>query len=74
MAFEGEWSIDLLPWNLLPMTAGSSRHQADKELDMPLLAAIENLVAPQGSGRTGVNAALAYLYLYMIMAGSIDTA
>jgi hypothetical protein len=66
--FEAEWDISRLPWGLLPVGSDGANREADKELDPPLLTAIEGLVP--AAGKTGVGAAVAFLYLYMVMAGS----
>ena len=66
---EAEWDISSLPWNLLPLHAEEDRHQADKELDPPLLAAIEDVVKSEGSTANGIGSQVAFLYLYMLMAG-----
>lgn len=75
LGLEMEWDISSLPWNLLPvpLSASSSAEPrtADKELDPPLLEAIEELVrAGNVSVRSALGAGVAWLYLYMIIAGS----
>lgn len=70
-----EWDIDTLPWNLLPISTDQSprpsRHLADKDLDPPLLEALEKLVRHSHTTvKSAVGAAVAWLYLYMTMAGS----
>jgi hypothetical protein len=53
-----------LPWSLVPRAA------PNKDLDAPLLAAIEAHVHEGGWGKTAQGAAVACLYLYMVIAGS----
>ncbi|WRT63680.1 cystathionine beta-lyase [Kwoniella shivajii] len=68
---EAEWEISKLPWGLLPVHSNSHRHIADKDLDSSLLQAIENLVHDHAElGQTGLNSCIAFLYLYMVMAGA----
>jgi hypothetical protein len=70
LSFEGEWEISTLPWNLLPFGSDRAKREAGKELETPLLSAIEEVVTRSETGRTGINAGVAFLYLYMVMAGS----
>lgn len=67
---ETEWSIDSLPWNLLPVHADGSRHQADKELDMSLLQALETMISLEVPNKRSISGQVAFLYIYMVMAGS----
>ena len=70
-----EWDISSLPWNLLPVaTPGGPKKVADKELDSALLQAIESVVGEQEVGKKGLAASVAFLYLYMVMAGSNSNA
>ncbi|WWD22393.1 cystathionine beta-lyase [Kwoniella shandongensis] len=72
---ELEWKISKLPWNLLPVHSQGQKRVADKELDPPLLQAIEGLVNTHVEvGKTGIGSAIAFLYLYMVMAGSESNA
>jgi hypothetical protein len=75
LGLEMEWDINSLPWNLLPVrqsgSDGSERRLADKDLDPPLLEAIEESVkAGNVSLKSALGAAVAWLYLYMTIAGS----
>lgn len=47
---------------------------ADKDLDPPLLDAIERLVAGKGYAKTAQAATVAFLYLFMMIAGSEEEA
>ena len=67
---EIEWDISKLPWNLLPLHADGSRRSADKELDPPLLQAIEVHTRGAEGDNRGLGAQVAFLYLYMVIAGS----
>ncbi|KGB77266.1 cystathionine beta-lyase [Cryptococcus deuterogattii R265] len=72
---ELEWEISKLPWNLLPVHSNGERHVADKELDTALLEAVEGAVnAHVEVGKTGVGACVAFLYLYMMIAGEESNA
>ncbi|WVN90920.1 cystathionine beta-lyase [Cryptococcus depauperatus CBS 7841] len=72
---ELEWDISKLPWNLLPVHSNSDRHVADKELNPALLQVIENIVNLHFEvGKTGMAAAVAFLYLYMMIAGDESNA
>ncbi|KAK8845447.1 cystathionine beta-lyase [Kwoniella newhampshirensis] len=72
---ELEWEISKLPWNLLPVHSHGQKRLADKELDPPLLQAIEGLVNTHVEvGKTGIGSCVAFLYVYMVMAGSEENA
>ncbi len=71
---EIEWDINELPWNLLPFQTDGSRRAADKELDPPLLQAIETHTRGAEGDRRGLGAQVAFLYLYMMIAGSPSNA
>lgn len=76
---EAEWDISALPWKLLPIalaksTDNAGRRVADKDLDPPLLAAVEKHVREGGWGKTAQGAAVAFLYLYMLIAGDESNA
>jgi hypothetical protein len=60
---EFEWDISSLPWDLVK--AASSK----VELCPELLQAIEPLVNTPGVHKRTVGAAVAFLYLYMLIAG-----
>lgn len=74
LGLEMAWDIDSLPWHLLPIQveqSGSSRRLADKDLDAPLLEALEEVVkAGNVNVKSALGAAVAWLYLYMTIAGS----
>ncbi|ORY34329.1 cystathionine beta-lyase [Naematelia encephala] len=67
LGLEMEWDIASLPWNLLPVGSDGAKREADKEIDLPLLNAVESLI--QQGHKAGLGAALSFLYLYMVMAG-----
>lgn len=73
-----EWPIPSLPWNLLPLhSTATHSQQADTELDPPLLGAIEALVKDKEGEEVSpaaIGSGVAFLYLYMIMAGSASNA
>lgn len=77
LALDAEWDIASLPWNLLPLSARENGHRADKDLEAPLISAIEDIVhlaaGPTGEKRA-IGAGVSWLYLYMAMAGSPDAA
>jgi hypothetical protein len=82
LEIDAEWSIAALPWSLVPAASSSSSSApyAPKELDATLLAALEKSAAEHvnGSGealsKTAQGAAVAWLYLYMIVAGTRENA
>lgn len=87
LEIDAEWSIAALPWSLVPAASSSSSSSssssapyAPKELDATLLAALEKSAAEHvnGSGealsKTAQGAAVAWLYLYMIVAGTKEDA
>lgn len=70
LELEAEWDITALPWNLLPVGSDGEKREADKELDPPLLQAIESVVDAGEVTATRRGAQVAFLYLYMVVAGS----
>ncbi|WVR03467.1 cystathionine beta-lyase [Kwoniella sp. DSM 27419] len=71
IGIELEWETSKLPWGVLPVHSSHERHIADKDLDSALLSAIETLVQRDlEAGKTGIGACVAFLYLYMVTAGS----
>lgn len=77
LGLDAEWDITALPWNLLPLSAKEGGHLADKDLEAPLISAIEELVhlaaGPTGEKRA-IGAGVSWLYLYMVMAGRPESA
>ncbi|KAL7418885.1 cystathionine beta-lyase [Cryptotrichosporon argae] len=71
LGIDVEYDIEALPWSLLPVSAERAEH-ADKELDPALVAALEAVVTGTDGKKTA--AAVAYLYLYMLLAGSATAA
>ncbi|ORX34655.1 cystathionine beta-lyase [Kockovaella imperatae] len=71
---EAEWDISALPWNLLPVHIDGSRRVADKELDPPLLAAIESLITSNDVANPAIGSQLAFLYLYMVISAKESNA
>lgn len=67
--FDAEWDISALPWHLLPFGSDNAQREADKELDPPLLQAIETLVSSDDASKATIGTSVAFLYLFMIMAG-----
>lgn len=65
-----EWSIPALPWNLLPLRNQKPKTQVDKELDPELLRAIEGIVDNGQRTKRELGAAVAFLYLFMLIGGS----
>lgn len=59
-----------LPWNLLLLGSDETKREADKELDQPLLKAVESVVNTGEISPMGLRAEIAFLYLYMVLAGS----
>jgi hypothetical protein len=59
---EFEWEISALPWNLVKAASSKS------ELCPELIQAIEPLVNTKGVQNRTVGAAVAFLYLYMLIA------
>ncbi|WVQ76274.1 cystathionine beta-lyase [Cryptococcus sp. DSM 104548] len=72
---ELEWDIHSLPWGLLPVHSRSEKRVADKDLDAALLQAVEGAVNQHVEvGETGIGAAVAFLYLYMVIFGAESNA
>lgn len=69
---ECEWDISQLPWDAVPAGAGGSK--APTDLDETLLKRIEDIVAEGHPSSTGFRGSVAWLYMYMIMAGSRENA
>lgn len=65
------WGIASLPWDQVPSKQGDAPAEA---LDPVLLAAIERLVSLDRPSKTGFSASVAFLYVYMTMAGCRDDA
>jgi hypothetical protein len=76
ISFEQEWDINELPWSFVAGRLGGTATGvvADKELDEALIKAIEGLVVREGVAQNGAGAAVAFLYLYMVMAGTLENA
>ena len=70
LGLEAEWTIPALPWSLLPVGSDGAKREADKELDQPLLQAIESLVETAEITNVARGAEMAFLYLYMVTAGN----
>lgn len=65
------WRISELPWSTVPPRTDAL---APKALDPVLLAAIEEVVHRTGFTKTGTSASIAFLYLYMALAGGESNA
>lgn len=65
-----EWKIASLPWNLLPLRNQKPKSQVDKELDPELVRALEAIVDDGTREKREVGAAVAFLYLFMLIGGS----
>jgi hypothetical protein len=68
--FYNEWDVDQLPWYAAtPVDVGSEPPEA---LDTALVDALHQILTKEDVNAKGKSAALAFLYLYMILANGSD--
>lgn len=70
---EHAWDISSLPWDQVPPKE-EGQEGPPQALDPVLLAAIEKLVSADRPTKTGFSASVAFLYVYMAMAGTASEA